>query len=178
MESYMRSPNCYVAAFLIIQDFAHILTGSIRSCIYVCVHRAAMRFDVCKYVNGKPAKAVDATGQIDYAEETELRIGCNHQEMKPSHIHREHGTLPGWFSPDGIVDEIKIHDRALNDEQVLNLFNDFKAENKPFIVFESGNKKPGKDFRVGYRHLVDSTNVIVWIKLKSSEPVKMKLSGR
>ena len=60
MESYMRSPNCYVAAFLIIQDFAHILTGSIRSCIYVCVHRAAMRFDVCKYVNGKPVKAVDA----------------------------------------------------------------------------------------------------------------------
>jgi len=38
--------------------------------------------------------------------------------------------------------------------------------------------KPGKDFRLGYRHLVDSTNVIVWIKLKSSEPVKIKLSGK
>jgi hypothetical protein len=99
------------------------------------------------YVNGKPAKAIDVTGQIDYAIETELRIGCNHQAMKPSHIHREHGTLPGWFSLDGIIDEIKIHDRALKDEQVSKLFNDSKLSAKPNLparVLPSGPSGPGR----------------------------------
>lgn len=30
----------------------------------------------------------------------------NYEAGKPSHIHREHGTRPAWYSLDGIIDEV------------------------------------------------------------------------
>ena len=99
------------------------------------------------YVNGKPAKAVEAAGQIDYADETELRIGCNHQEMKPSHIHREHGTLPGWFSLDGLLDEVKIYNTAFSSRQLLAVYKTHGRMEKPQLPsrkMPSGPRGPGR----------------------------------
>jgi len=34
----------------------------------------------------------------------------------------------------------------------------------------------GRNFRVGHRHLVDGSNLVVWIKLESTKPVSIRLT--
>lgn len=61
--------------------------------------------------------------------------------------------------------------------------------NIPLVVKNWGNAgvgleidgkrvKQGKNFRVGYRHLVDGSNLVVWIKLESTKPVSIKLTRK
>ena len=99
------------------------------------------------YVNGRPSKTTAMKGLVEYAANVDLRIGCNHEPMKPSHIHRQHGTLPGWFSLDGIADEIKIHNKALTAKEIQKSF----TANKPFAepdlpvrLMPSGPAEPGR----------------------------------
>ena len=73
---------------------------------------------LCVYVNGKLDHTQALTGSPQYADGTDLRIGMNYEATKPSNIHREHGTLAGWFSIDGIMDEVKLYDRALTASDV------------------------------------------------------------
>jgi hypothetical protein len=37
--------------------------------------------------------------------------------MKPSHIHREQGTVASFWCLDGAIDELKIYNRALSLRQ-------------------------------------------------------------
>jgi hypothetical protein len=71
------------------------------------------------YLNGEPAGTFAATDAFRPAPDADLRIGVIPAPMKPSNIHREFGTLPAWFSLDGIVDELKIHNHALTPAEVL-----------------------------------------------------------
>ncbi len=70
------------------------------------------------FINGEPAGTVAATDAFRPAPDADLRIGVIPAPAKPSNIHREFGTLPAWFSLDGIVDELKIHKRALSAAEV------------------------------------------------------------
>ena len=70
------------------------------------------------YVNGRLDQTLAATGTPRYAEDRELRLGMNYEAVKPSNIHREHGTMPGWFSLDGLADEVKLYDRALTADEI------------------------------------------------------------
>ncbi len=75
------------------------------------------------YVNGRRAAHTTVTGRPEFCTDVELRIGANHEKRKPSNIHREHGTLPGWFSLDGILDEVKVYNRSLTSAQVLAAYS-------------------------------------------------------
>jgi hypothetical protein len=66
------------------------------------------------FINGEPAGTLAASAAFRAAADADLRIGVIPAPAKPSNIHREFGTLPAWFSLDGIVDELKIHGRALS----------------------------------------------------------------
>jgi hypothetical protein len=46
------------------------------------------------YVDGRPAGYTISRGRPKWAGDIELRIGSNHKLVKPSNIHREHGTIP------------------------------------------------------------------------------------
>lgn len=114
------------------------------------------------YINGKQADlhgnevtALDITGKVTHAKGTDLRIGMNYDRIKPSNIHREHGTLPGWFSVDGILDEIKIYDRVLTAKEIADSYTADKPSAGPDLQarkMPSGPKGPGR-FGAYYTHL-------------------------
>lgn len=76
------------------------------------------------YVNGENVGTLALTGQATFAPDVDLRIGANHALMKPSHIHREHGTVPSFWCLDGAIDELKVHNRALSATDVASTFAD------------------------------------------------------
>jgi len=85
-------------------------------------------FDVRKgitlYANGENVGTLPLKGQVTFAPDVDLRIGTNHKLMKPSNIHREHGTVASFWSLDGAIDELKIHNRALSTKDVAKTFTD------------------------------------------------------
>ncbi len=75
------------------------------------------------------------------------QIGTNHALMKPSNIHREHGTVASFWCLDGAIDELKIHNRALSPKDLAKTF----ANAAPLADCEiqprrmpSGPKGPGR----------------------------------
>ncbi len=89
------------------------------------VHVAAT-FDpqggIALYADGERAGNFELGGQVTFAPEVDMRIGSNHALTKPSHIHREHGTVPSFWCLDGAIDELKIHARALSPQEVAGSF--------------------------------------------------------
>jgi len=89
------------------------------------IHIAAV-FDpgsgITLYANGKEAGALELEGPAAFAPDVDLRIGTNHELTKPSHIHRDHGTVASFWCLDGAIDELKIYDRALSPEEVAKTF--------------------------------------------------------
>lgn len=73
---------------------------------------------IALYANGKAIAQLAATGEPEFAKNIEVKIGTNHTIGKPTGIHREYGTLPQFFSLDGILDELKLYNQALSPEQV------------------------------------------------------------
>ncbi len=99
------------------------------------------------FVDGKPAAQATAAGAFEPASETDLRIGADNTKVKPSNIHREFGTLPWWFSIDGILDEIKIRHTALSPEQIENCVRKNSPETAPPLPerrLPSGPEGPGR----------------------------------
>lgn len=107
------------------------------------------------YVNGQQAAHTDAKGKPEFSTEVKLRIGANHEKRKPSNIHRKHGTLPGWFSLDGIIDEVKIYSRSLTPEQAQAAYAAAGPASYPHLqprVMPSGPEGSGR-FGAYYYHL-------------------------
>lgn len=70
------------------------------------------------YVNGKEAGRLEIAGAVDWADAAAMVSLMNREKRKPSHIHRPFGTLPGYFSIDGPVDEMKLYDEVLSAKQI------------------------------------------------------------
>jgi hypothetical protein len=99
------------------------------------------------YINGRKAGETQGAGQPQLAPEVDLLIGANHELVKPSHIHREHGTQLQWFGLDGILDELKIFDRALAAGQVEAAYRQHQpawAPDLPLRIMPSGPEGPGR----------------------------------
>jgi len=107
------------------------------------------------YVNGKEAGHVPVSGMIRFARRTALRIGMVDRPLKPSHIHREHGTLSDWFSLDGLLDELKIYDTAFSSRQLLAVYKTHGRIEKPQLPSRKMPSGPGGPGRFGavYTHL-------------------------
>jgi hypothetical protein len=105
------------------------------------------------YANGVESGHLAAQGDARFARDVDMRIGMNHSEVKPSNIHREHGTLPSWFSIDGIVDELAVFDRALSAEEVRSAYEATKPSRDPDLpqrVMPSGPKGKGRFWSLLY----------------------------
>ena len=74
------------------------------------------------YLNGNQITSCPIEGNIHYSQNTELRIGMVAFEGKPSDIHRTWGTVAAYYGIDGIIDEVKVYDEALSQEQISDLF--------------------------------------------------------
>lgn len=99
------------------------------------------------YLNGKQAGRLDIAGEPVFAKENDLLIGMNNEKVMPSNPVRTYGTLPSWFSFDGIFDEIKIYNEALSQEIIQKKSVERKSPSPPVIgarVMPSGPKGKGK----------------------------------
>ncbi|MBK8975228.1 MAG: LamG domain-containing protein [Planctomycetes bacterium] len=114
------------------------------------VHVAAT-FDpaagIALYANGERVGQLDLQGEATFAPEVDLRIGANHELTKPSHIHREHGTVASFWCLDGALDELKLHDSVLSPAAVAQSFASAgpvtACEIQPRVM-PSGPKGPGR----------------------------------
>ncbi len=99
------------------------------------------------YANGESVGTCELQGQVAFAPDVDLRIGTNHALMKPSNIHREHGTVASFWCLDGAIDELKIYSRAISPEDVAKAFANAvpvaECEIQPRRM-PSGPKGPGR----------------------------------
>jgi len=70
------------------------------------------------YRNGKLEGRLDVKGAMTPAIRSEFRIGRDTVQQRPAHTERPECTLPIHYSFDGLLDEVKIHDRALSADEI------------------------------------------------------------
>lgn len=94
------------------------LTIPLRQWMHICgVYRANK--DMTVYVNGEMMATLPIQGKVTYAlgRGAECRIGMVATPGKPSDIHRTWGTLAQYYGLNGIIDEVKVYDIALTQDQ-------------------------------------------------------------
>ena len=99
------------------------------------------------YIDGILSGQLNVSGKIVMASESDLLIGMNREMTAPSNPVREYATLPGWFSFDGIYDEIKIYDTAISPEAIQEKFvseTNLLPPDIPKRVMPSGPVGPGR----------------------------------
>ncbi|RPI44844.1 MAG: hypothetical protein EHM46_02390, partial [Bacteroidetes bacterium] len=106
------------------------------------------------FLNGEQSGRLKVRGSIDEAGGNGLVIGMNRQKMMPSDPVRTYGTVPAWFSFDGMYDEIKIYDTPLSDRSILSAAQPGIVPDPglPVRRMPSGPGGPGR-FGAYYTHL-------------------------
>jgi len=114
-------------------------------------HHVAGTYDAARgivlYLNGSPSGRLSVQGEIDSANEADLLIGRNRTKRTPTHPVRTWATFPSWYAFDGILDEIKIYDRALTREEIRSAYAASSPKADPQIpprVFPTGPDGPGR----------------------------------
>lgn len=79
------------------------------------------------FLNGKPSGSFPLAKRPSFAKEIDLHIGRNHEKMVPDHLVRDWAKFPSWWSHDGLMDEVAIHDRALTAAEIQSSW----ASNNP-----------------------------------------------
>jgi len=100
------------------------------------------------YVDGALSGELAVRDSIAAAREVDLLIGMNRTPILPSHaVPPGAGTLPSWFSLDGILDEVRIFGRAFSSDEIARIAQNDSAASIPDIpprVFPSGPPGPGR----------------------------------
>lgn len=100
------------------------------------------------FVNGQLAGSQAAQGKLKPADNLDLLIGMSHRRQSPAMTEREPSRR--LLSPmvfDGLIDEVKIYDRALSAEQVLRAYSAVKpavAQPLAYRKMPSGPPGPGR----------------------------------
>ncbi|HIJ71512.1 MAG TPA: LamG domain-containing protein [Planctomycetes bacterium] len=76
------------------------------------------------YIDGEVAAEQRTTGKFTPAADTDLQIGRNHKktQMVPESLVRPDVNFPVSYSFDGLIDELKIYNRALTAEQIKQAY--------------------------------------------------------
>lgn len=107
------------------------------------------------FIDGQEQARLQFQGRMSLPRRAKLIIGSVAGPAKPAYIHREHGTIPDWYSLDAVLDEIKIHGKALCTEELAVSLAGQKPSASPDIparVLPSGPDGPGR-FGAYYTHL-------------------------
>jgi len=100
------------------------------------------------YVNGKAVATLPVKGEMDFAEDVELWIGKSHTKMYPLGTEREPSKkMLSRMIFDGLIDEVKIYNRALSAEEIEQSFaavKPRKAQPLTWRVMPSGPDGPGR----------------------------------
>ena len=75
-------------------------------------------FGVRLFLDGQPAGSFRVEKGLSLAKDVDLYLGRNHENMVPAHLVRDWAKFPSWWSLDGLLDEVKIHDRVLTAAEI------------------------------------------------------------
>ena len=93
------------------------------------------RSGIALFLDGREAGSLDFQGIPAYAGNADLWIGMNPEKRKPSHIVGQGaGTVEGWWAFDGIMDEIRISDRAFSAEELRKSHEAVRQASAPDIA--------------------------------------------
>ena len=99
------------------------------------------------YLDGREVAARPVQGKAAYAGGADLLIGMNPDKRLPAFlVGQGSGTIPSWYSFDGIMDEISLYGRALPAEEMGRLHAAAPAAAAPLLALRrlpSGPKGPG-----------------------------------
>jgi hypothetical protein len=110
------------------------------------------------YIDGQPAGTYN-NFQFDYGiaysdMQKGFRIGKNRVDLAPSEPIRDWATYPSRYTFDGIIDEIKVHDKTLSAAEVAKIYKSVKPENAPeFAPRRFPTVKPSGRFGANYTRL-------------------------
>ncbi len=110
---------------------------------------------VVLYINGKRMARMKVYGEFQPADREELRIGMPRQKIEASNPVRAFATLPGWYSFDGILDELRIYNEALSSGIIAKNYALSQPDTAPDLpprIMPSGPAGKGK-FGASYIHL-------------------------
>ncbi|MBM3482846.1 MAG: LamG domain-containing protein [Alphaproteobacteria bacterium] len=100
------------------------------------------------YVDGVEAGRLVTAGSLKAAPEQDIVLGANREKVMPSYpVPPAEGTRPSWFSLDGILDEVRLFNRALAPEEIASEARRPQASMKPDLpprVLPSGPPGPGR----------------------------------
>ncbi|HUG53036.1 MAG TPA: LamG domain-containing protein [Vicinamibacteria bacterium] len=115
------------------------------------VHVAAVHDEdagVTLFVDGVPAGELALRGPLAAADDVDPIIGSNRAKVPPSNpVPPALGTLPSWFSLDGILDEVRLFDTALGADEIARAARLPASAARPDIpprVMPSGPAGPGR----------------------------------
>ncbi len=85
------------------------------------------------YLDGKEAGRTEVQGPVRFAPDIDLHMGRNHHKMLPVDRVREWAKFPSWWAHDGMLDEVKIHKRALSANEIHAIYLSDKTYQAPNI---------------------------------------------
>ena len=83
------------------------------------------------YLNGQPAGVLEVEGEVEPAPDQDLLIGREPVKRKPLGTIRQHGTKDVHAYFDGLIDELKIYDRALEPDEIAGAYSEQRPEKSP-----------------------------------------------
>jgi len=117
----------------------------LRKWVYIAgVYRAGQSLEL--FLNGMLIASAPIEGKIALSGSSELRMGMVASPGKPSDIHRAWGTVAAYYGIDGIIDEIKVYDKALSEDWIRNEFRSTPAQDADIAprTLPTIEKHPGR----------------------------------
>jgi hypothetical protein len=106
------------------------------------------RSGIALFLDGREAGSLAFQGRPAYAGDVDLLIGMNPEKRKPSDIVGSGaGTVEGWYAFAGIMDEIRIFDRALPAGELRKSHDVLRPASPPGLSIPrlpSGPPGPGR----------------------------------
>jgi len=133
-------------------------TSSVRLPLMKWVHVVGVydeQMGIRLYVDGKPAGSLPLRGRMTPANDTGMRIGRNFQDLPPTALVRRDVSFPALYSFDGIIDNLKIYDRAFNPQEAGQAYASIKPAKGPALAPRTWPIIPAgpNDFRATYCEL-------------------------
>ena len=107
------------------------------------------------YVNAVLVERAAIRGALEPASGIDLQIGRNHKKTPAANLVRPDTAIPASYSLDGIIDEVRIHRRALSDPEIKQGYEQNKPTGAPALQqgkLPSGPAGAGR-FGAYYYHL-------------------------
>jgi hypothetical protein len=107
------------------------------------------------YVNGQQVGRNLANGVLKPAKDTDLWIGMSHAKQEPVPARYDDPEMLSWMVFDGLIDELKIHGKALSTAQLQKVYATIQpAESQPLQYRKlPAGPRDGKQFGSFYTRL-------------------------